>query len=120
MYLLRCQRATDAIERHKRRYLSWRFECDGQWTEVRVDGDRSADDAALAHQGALAGVGITYKSELDLVHDLASGALVRLLPDWEGENYPLNAVLPSNRFLPARVRALVDFLAAKFETLRAI
>lgn len=100
-----------------RRYVSWRFERDGQWTEVRIDGDRSADDAALVHQWALAGVGITYKSELDLVHDLASGALVRLLPDWEGEDYPLNAVLPSNRFLPARVRALVEFLAAKFEVI---
>lgn len=100
-----------------RRYVSWRFERDGEWTEVRIDGDRGADDAALAHQWALAGAGLTYKSELDLVHDLASGALVRLLPEWDGERYPLNAILPSNRFLPARVRALVDFLAAKFEGL---
>ncbi len=102
-----------------RRYVSWRFERDGEWTEVRIDGDRGADDAALAHQWALAGAGLTYKSELDLVHDLASGALVRLLPEWDGERYPLNAILPSNRFLPARVRALVDFLAAKFEGLAA-
>ena len=102
-----------------RRYISWRFERGGEWTEVQVDGDRGADDAALAHQWALAGAGLTYKSELDLVHDLASGALVRLLPEWEGERYPLNAILPSNRFLPARVRALVDFLAARFEKLAA-
>ncbi len=100
-----------------RRYVSWRFERGGEWTEVRIGGDRGADDAALAHQWALAGVGLTYKSELDLVHDLANGTLVRLLPEWEGERYPLNAILPSNRFLPARVRALVDFLAAKFEEL---
>ncbi|MCJ0765107.1 LysR family transcriptional regulator [Variovorax terrae] len=102
-----------------RRYVSWRFERGGEWTEVRISGDRGADDAALAHQWALAGVGLTYKSELDLVHDLASGALVRLLPEWDGEHYPLNAILPSNRFLPARVRAMVDFLAAKFEELAA-
>lgn len=100
-----------------RRYIAWRFERGGEWTEVQIDGDRGADDAALAHQWALAGVGLTYKSELDLVHDLANGTLVRLLPEWEGEHYPLNAILPSNRFLPARVRALVDFLAAKFEEL---
>ena len=102
-----------------RPYVSWRFERAGQWTEVRIHGDRSADDAALAHQWALAGVGLTYKSGLDLVHDLASGALVRLLPEWEGEHYPLNAILPSKRFLPARVRGLVDFLAAKFGELPA-
>jgi DNA-binding transcriptional LysR family regulator len=46
--------------------------------------------------------------------DEASGALVRLLPDWDTEPYPLHALLPSGRFVPARVRALVDFLAGKF------
>lgn len=94
--------------------MDWHFEQDGEWTEVRVEGDRGADDAAIAHQWALSGAGLVYKSELDLIHDLASGALVRLLPDWQGERYPLNAVLPSNRFMPARVRALVEFVASKF------
>jgi DNA-binding transcriptional LysR family regulator len=42
---------------------------------------------------------------------------VRLLPEWETEPYPLHALLPSGRFVPARVRALVDFLAAKFDAL---
>ncbi len=92
----------------------WRFERDGQWTEVRVGGNRSADDAALARQWALAGVGITLKSALDVQGDLASGALVRLLPEWQGEPYALHALLPSGRFVPARVRALVDFLAERF------
>lgn len=92
----------------------WRFERDGQWTEVRVGGNRSADDAALARQWALAGVGITLKSALDVHGDLASGALVRLLPEWQGEPYALHALLPSGRFVPARVRALVDFLAERF------
>ncbi|MGK4002253.1 LysR substrate-binding domain-containing protein [Sorangium sp. So ce1036] len=100
-----------------RRHVAWRFEKDGAWTEVRVDGDRDADDAAIAHPWALAGAGLLYKAELDLVHDLREGRLVRLLPGWQGEHYPLNAILPSHRFVPARVRALVDFLAAKLRDL---
>lgn len=99
------------FHRGGRRQRVWRFVRDGQWTEVRVDGDRSADDASLAREWALAGVGITFKSELDLRQDEASGALVRLLPEWGTEPYPLHALLPSGRFVPARVRALVDFLA---------
>ncbi len=94
-----------------RRHARWRFGQGGQWVEVQVDGDRSADDASIVHQWALAGHGVCYKSRLDLVHDLASGALVRLLPDWHGPDYPLHAVLPQRRFVPARVRALVDYLA---------
>ena len=102
-----------------RPYLNWRFERDGHWTAVRVAGDRVVDDAAIAHQWALRGVGLVYKSELDVIHDLRAGRLVRLLPQWQGEHRPLNAVLPNNRFLPVRVRALVDFLAEGFAALAA-
>jgi len=102
------------FHRSGRRQRLWRFARHGQWTEVRVDGDRIVDDASLARQWALAGRGITLKSELDIRQDEASGALVRLLPEWDTEPYPLHALLPSGRFVPARVRALVDFLAEKF------
>lgn len=105
------------FHRGGRRQRLWRFLRDGQWTEVRVDGDRTADDASLARQWALAGVGITFKSELDVMQDEKAGHLVRLLPEWDTEPYPLHALLPSGRFVPARVRALVDFLAAQFASL---
>ena len=103
------------FHRGGRRQRVWRFARQGQWTEVRVDGDRVVDDASLARQWALDGRGITFKSELDVRRDEAAGALVRLLTDWDTEPYPLHALLPSGRFVPARVRALVDFLAERFE-----
>ena len=107
------------FDRGGRRHRAWRFCRDGQWTEVRVDGDRSADDASLAREWALAGRGVILKSEIDQRRDLASGALVPLLTDWQTEPYPLHAVLPSGRFIPHRVRVLVDFLAEKFSAARA-
>ena len=61
----------------------------------------------------MAGHGLICKSEVDLHADLASGALVRVLPNWQGITMPLHAVLPSNRFVPARVRALIDALAQR-------
>ncbi|WKB54749.1 LysR family transcriptional regulator [Eleftheria terrae] len=102
-----------------RRNTLWRFEhaSSGTACEVRVEGRRQCDDGEIARRWAVEGHGIAYKSELDLRADLLSGALVRLLPDWQGEAIPLHAVLPSNRFIPARVRALVDHLAACCEAL---
>lgn len=101
-----------------KREVRWRFERpDGKSTqvvEVRIDGDRGVDDGAIGHDWALAGAGIVYKSGVDIAENLRSGALVALLPQWLGQRYALNAILPSNRFVPARVRSLVDFLAAKF------
>lgn len=103
------------FDRGGRRHRQWRFAQNGQWTEVRVKGDRSVDDASLARQWALAGAGIVLKSGIDLRADLDRGALLPLLTNWDTEPYPLHALLPSGRFIPARVRALVDFLAQKFE-----
>lgn len=100
-----------------RPYRSWRFERDGHWTEVRVNGDRRVDDASLAHQWALAGAGILLKSPIEQSREMADGRLVRLLPEWRTEPYPLNALLPNGRFVPQRVRGLVDFIALKFERL---
>ncbi|HSV52097.1 MAG TPA: LysR substrate-binding domain-containing protein [Burkholderiaceae bacterium] len=101
-----------------KREVRWRFERpEGKSTqvvEVRIDGDRGVDDGAIGHDWALAGAGIVYKSGIDIAANLRSGALVTLLPEWLGQRYALNAILPSNRFVPARVRSLVDFLAAKF------
>ena len=102
------------FDRGGRRHRAWRFCRDGQWTEVRVDGDRSVDDASLAREWAIAGMGVILKSEIDQRRDLDSGALVALLTEWQTEPYPLHALLPSGRFVPNRVRALVDFLAERF------
>jgi DNA-binding transcriptional LysR family regulator len=107
------------FDRGGRRHRAWRFCRDGQWSEVRVDGDRSVDDASLAREWAIAGAGIVLKSGLDQRRDLERGALVPLLTDWETEPYPLHALLPSGRFVPHRVRALVDFLAVRFQSLSA-
>lgn len=104
-----------AYDRAGRPHRTWRFTRDGQSIEVQVNGDRSVDDASLARQWALAGAGILLKSPIEQRQDMAEGRLVRLLADWQTECYPLNALLPSGRFIPARVRALVDFLVARFE-----
>ncbi|MDT9000319.1 LysR family transcriptional regulator [Paucibacter sp. APW11] len=97
--------------RHER---SWRFfnSADAAPLSVAVRGRRSTDDGAIAHRWALEGLGISYKSELDVRDSLARGELRALFPDWLGEEVPLHAVLPSQRFMPQRLRALIDHLAA--------
>jgi len=105
------------FNRGGRLHRVWRFVQNGQWTEVRVDGNRSVDDASLAREWAVAGYGVTLKSALDVRGDIEAGRLVHLMTDWETEPYPLHALLPSGRFVAARVRALVDFLALKFDVL---
>jgi DNA-binding transcriptional LysR family regulator len=99
-----------------RMYRTWKFAKDGQWTQVGIGGNRSVDDASLAREWALASFGILLKTEIEQRRDIESGALVRLLADWQTEPYPLNALLPSGRFMPGRVRAFIDFLSDKFRS----
>lgn len=106
-------------DRAGRLHRNWQFSRDDQWVEVSVQGNRHVNDASLARQWALAGAGILLKSPLEQMQDMVEGRLVRLLSEWQTEAYPLYAVLPSGRFIPRRLRALVDYLAAKFEGMQA-
>jgi DNA-binding transcriptional LysR family regulator len=45
---------------------------------------------------------------------LASGALVEVLPGFSSAELGVWALYPGRRHVPARVRAFVDFLAARF------
>ncbi|GGX42899.1 LysR family transcriptional regulator [Saccharospirillum salsuginis] len=93
---------------------TWTFQRDGKTHEVRVEGDRRADDSALVHQWALEGAGIIYKSRLDLMDDLQQGHLVPLFPAFRGPEVALNALYPSKRYLPLRTRRVLDDLVECF------
>ena len=42
---------------------------------------------------------------------LADGRLVDVFPDWPDERFPLYALHPSRRHVPAKTRAFIDFVA---------
>ena len=77
---------------------------------VQVSGNRSADDADLVRRWAVAGLGIAYKSRLDLSDDLAAGRLQSLLPEVAGEAAPLHLVCMHRAQVTPLVLQLRDFL----------
>jgi len=66
---------------------------------------------------AIAGVGIVQMPTMMVCDELARGELVRVLPDWAPRREIVHAVFASRRGLLPSVRALIDFLAAKFQAL---
>lgn len=91
-------------------YEQWRFEKDGQTLSVAVRGNRLADDGEVIHRWALAGLGIAYKSFLDVEPSLISGRLVKLCPDWITEEAPLSLVCADRRQMATTVILLRDHL----------
>ena len=63
---------------------------------------------------AVAGVGVVQLPTMMIATQLASGALVRVIPDWRPRREIVHAVFASRRGLLPSVRALIDFLAARF------
>ena len=88
----------------------WRLERDGVATEVTVRGRTLLNNQGLMRMLAERGLGIGVLTP-DLARDaLASGRLVRVLPQWAMTPLPLNAVTAS-RLQPASAKAFVAFLA---------
>ncbi|MES2263343.1 MAG: LysR family transcriptional regulator [Pseudomonadota bacterium] len=82
---------------------------------VSVGGNRCADDADLVRRWAVAGLGIAYKSRLDLADDLRSGRLQLLLPDIAGEPTPLHLVCMHRSQVTPTVLSLRDFLRTQYQ-----
>ncbi|MFT3812329.1 MAG: LysR family transcriptional regulator [Acidovorax sp.] len=60
---------------------------------------------------ALAGAGITGQPVNLVAPYLRDGQLVRVLAPWNVGRYTIYAALPSRKFMPARTRAFLEFLA---------
>lgn len=82
---------------------------------VQVHGNRSADDADLVRRWAVAGLGIAYKSRLDVSADIRAGRLQVLMPDVLCEPTPLHLVCMHRTQLSPTVLQLRDFLRSECE-----
>jgi DNA-binding transcriptional LysR family regulator len=101
-------------------YNSWRFRSGKESIEIKVRGDRMADDGGIVREWAVAGLGIAYKSVLDVEPDLHNGKLRTILDSFAGEEIPLNAVYAHRNGISPAARILVEFLRAKFNNTESI
>lgn len=73
-----------------------------------------ANSIKLLRQVALGEVGIGAIPRILVHEDVASGRLVRILPEWtHDESPPIHVVYPSRSHLPRKVRAFVDLVTER-------
>ncbi|WP_347254598.1 LysR family transcriptional regulator [Leminorella grimontii] len=83
----------------------------GEIVRWQPQGKFCVNGVYLALQAAQAGLGILF-CPISLCHgQLRSGKLVRVLPEWQGAPRDIYAVWSQQRYVPARVRALIEHLA---------
>ena len=93
----------------------WKIEGpDGPLT-YRPTGPLATNSSEVVRECVIGGVGIALRSTWDVGEELANGRLVRVLPAYDGSrNVAIHAVYASRRFLPAKIRVFIDFLAGLF------
>ncbi|MES2360833.1 MAG: LysR substrate-binding domain-containing protein [Pseudomonadota bacterium] len=82
----------------------------GKEQSVRIEPAVHANNGDLLRELALAGGGIISQPDFIVADDLARGALVPLLQDWQRNESHVYAVYLSRRFLSPKVRVFIDFM----------
>ncbi|WGS51158.1 LysR family transcriptional regulator [Paraburkholderia sp. D15] len=92
----------------------WRFRRGEQTQSVEVKGRYIANHAGARLEAAQQGFGVASVPEFAAADALQRGELVQVLPEWrlEARAYEGSVWLlyPPNRFLPPKVRVLIDYL----------
>lgn len=92
----------------------WSFVRDSQSIDVDVTGRFHVNSTEGVREAVLAGLGIGLVPLFHFGHEIDDGTLRLLLKDYQPSSFPITAVYPSRRFVPLKVRAMIDFLADEF------
>ncbi len=92
----------------------WQFQKGTRDLSVRVGGTLRANAPSAITELAIGGTGIARLPLYQVEDALADGRLVELFAELAVDTYGVYALYPPNRYLTARVRALIDHLADAF------
>jgi DNA-binding transcriptional LysR family regulator len=90
----------------------WQFSVAGKFESFPVRARLSANNGDVLAAAAALSLGITCQPEFIASDYLADGQVQEILADFPLPELGVYAVLPGNRYIPHRVRVLMDWLAA--------
>ena len=93
----------------------WEFHDTGKPLQIRVRGIFASNHGPSVIEAARGGLGIIVALSYQVRDLVAAGELRVLLQHYEPALIPVNAVLPSGRLQPARVRALAELLQERIK-----
>jgi DNA-binding transcriptional LysR family regulator len=90
----------------------WKLEGPDGEVIYRPEGPLHSNSSEVLREAVISGMGIALRSTWDIGPELASGKLVRVLPDYSGSrDVGIYAIYSSRQFLPPKIRLFIDFLA---------
>ena len=96
---------------------AWPFLMNGQMQKISVNGRYMVNSALAVRDLVVAGEGIGLCPDYVVTQDVAAGNLVRVLADFPSSSLDIHSVYLDARYMPAKVRGFLDFLAGRFKGL---
>lgn len=87
----------------------------GAESAVALREDIVVNDPAAMAEAARLGLGVALLAMPDVLPELESGALVRLVPRWYADAGAISVYFASRTLLPGKTRAFVDWVAEAFK-----
>ena len=98
------------------RPFQWEYHRGSKIVKIATPGRLIVSNIVNLHSICAAGWGIAQVLEVVARPMLASGALVKLLPEWSDERFPIHAIYPSRNYVPQRVRVFLEFVSSAVTT----
>ncbi|MDD5028585.1 MAG: LysR family transcriptional regulator [Rhodoferax sp.] len=92
----------------------WHFQGPHGPVSVKTQPCFHTNNGDTCRAAALAGQGIILQPSFLVGADLASGALVELMPEWSADEFGIYAVYPTRQHVSPKVRLLIAFLKEHF------
>ncbi|HTF64319.1 MAG TPA: LysR family transcriptional regulator [Edaphobacter sp.] len=94
------------------RTFQWEYHRGPKIVKIATPGRLIVSDIVNLHGICVAGWGIAQVLEAAVKPMLETGALVKLLPEWGDERFPIYAVYPSRNYVPPKMRVFMDFVSS--------
>ncbi|RKF20329.1 LysR family transcriptional regulator [Alginatibacterium sediminis] len=93
----------------------WAFSKGGEHYQHTPQASLKCGNGQVMLQGCLQGLGIAHLPSIYVEEQLASKALIELLPQWSTVYRPVHILYPPSRYRLKRVQVLVEFLLTQME-----
>ena len=96
------------------RAFPFRFEHNGEKTDIKVDYRIGVNESNAHLAAGLAGLGVIQTFSYSTAEALRNGTLVEILKAWRPAPYPFHVVYPQSRHVTHRLRVFIDWLLERF------
>jgi DNA-binding transcriptional LysR family regulator len=93
---------------------NWRFTGPGGPYDIEVSSRFCSSDSEVIRHAARMGHGIALMYELQVLDDIMTGQLHRVLAEYPTERTQIFLIYPSRQHLALRTRVVIDFLVEQF------